>query len=289
MKHTILGLLIIFTFIGYSVVTKAQCSDAGACSVGGHSIDQENNSLINISASYKFGSSGKEDDVKYHSFQVGAVYNVLEKTSLQLSIPYNIQSGPLGDVNGIGDMLISVTQNLFSDESSTLTASLGAKIATGNDNKNQLPMAYQSGLGSNDLILAVNYSYNNIGLGAGYQLSNGRNKNLLKLRRGNDLLVRASYNLVLGEFTIAPQILFIKRLDKSNMVNLLAMGPTESFIDVENSDQTQINFLLQVQHQVNSNFSVFADFAIPFLKRDVNVDGLTRSFSASIGVQLNIN
>jgi predicted porin len=289
MKHTILGLLIIFTFIGYSVVTKAQCSDAGACSVGGHSIDQENNSLINISASYKFGSSGKEDDVKYHSFQVGAVYNVLEKTSLQLSIPYNIQSGPLGDVNGIGDMLISVTQNLFSDESSTLTASLGAKIATGNDNKNQLPMAYQSGLGSNDLILAVNYSYNNIGLGAGYQLSNGRNKNLLKLKRGNDLLVRASYNLVLGEFTIAPQILFIKRLDKSNMVNLLAMGPTESFIDVENSDQTQINFLLQVQHQINSNFSVFADFAIPFLKRDVNVDGLTRSFSASIGVQLNIN
>lgn len=289
MKHTILGLLIIFTFTGYSVVTKAQCSDAGACSVGGHSIDQENNSLINISASYKFGSSGKEDDVKYHSFQVGAVYNVLEKTSLQLSIPYNIQSGPLGDVNGIGDMLISVTQNLFSDESSTLTASLGAKIATGNDNKNQLPMAYQSGLGSNDLILAVNYSYNNIGLGAGYQLSNGRNKNLLKLKRGNDLLVRASYNLVLGEFTIAPQILFIKRLDKSNMVNLLAMGPTESFIDVENSDQTQINFLLQVQHQINSNFSVFADFAIPFLKRDVNVDGLTRSFSASIGVQLNIN
>ena len=156
MKNTILG-FIIFVFIGNFILTKSQCSDAGVCSIGGHVIDKESKNLFNISASYKFGSSGKEDDVKYHSFQVGAVYNVLEKTSLQLSIPYNIQSGPLGDVNGIGDMLISVTQNLFSDESSTLTASLGAKIATGNDNKNQLPMAYQSGLGSNNLILAVNY------------------------------------------------------------------------------------------------------------------------------------
>ncbi len=154
MKNTILG-FIIFVFVGNFILTKSQCSDAGACSVGGHLIDQESNSLINISASYKFGSSGKEDDVKYHSFQVGAVYNVLEKTSLQLSIPYNIQSGPLGDVNGIGDLLISVTQSLLSDESSTLTASIGAKIATGNDNKYQLPMAYQSGLGSNDVILAL--------------------------------------------------------------------------------------------------------------------------------------
>ncbi len=69
-----------------------------------------------------FGSSGKEDDVKYHSIQIGALYNVLDNTSLQLSIPYNIQSGPLGDVNGIGDLIISVNQNLFSDENNSLVA-----------------------------------------------------------------------------------------------------------------------------------------------------------------------
>ena len=93
----------------------------------------------------------------------------------------------------------------------------------------------------------------------------------------------------MDKFTITPQLLFIKRLGKSNIVNLLAMGPTESYIDVEKSDQTQVNLLTQVQFQINNNYSLFADFAIPFIKREVNVDGLTRSFSASIGVQLNIN
>jgi hypothetical protein len=53
------------------------------CSIGGHANEQESKSLFNISASYKFGSSGKEDDVKYHSFHLGALYNVFEKTSLQ--------------------------------------------------------------------------------------------------------------------------------------------------------------------------------------------------------------
>lgn len=252
-------------------------------------MEQENNSLFSISGSYKFGSSGKDDDVKYHSFQVGAVYNVLEKTLLQLSIPYHIQSGPLGDVNGIGDLLISVTQNLLSNEKSSLSASIGAKFATGDESKNNLPMAYQSGLGTNDFIFTINYSYENIGLGIGYQLAGSRNDNLIKLKRGDDLLVRASYNFLLDKFTITPQILFIKRLGKSNTVNLLAMSPIESYIDIEGSDQTQFNLLTQVQYQIDNNYSLITDFAIPFIKREVNVDGLTRSFSASIGVQLNIN
>ena len=289
MKNITIGLLVILLFTGNLIVTKAQCSDAGVCSVG-HLAEDNSSNLFNIMVSYKFGSSGKEDDVKYHSFQLGAVYNVLEKTSLQLSIPYNIQSGPLGDANGIGDVLVSVTQNLFSDESSALTASLGAKLATGDDNKNQLPMAYQPGLGTNDVLVAVNYIYNDIGFGVGYQLAGKRNDNsFTKLKRGDDLLVRASYNFLIDQFTIMPQLLFIKRLAKSNVVNSLSMAPLESYIDVENSDQSQLNLLTTLQYKLNENFTLIADFAVPFIKREVNVDGLTRSFSASAGVLLNIN
>ena len=288
MKNTILG-FIIFVFIGNFILTKSQCSDAGVCSIGGHVIDKESKNLFNISASYKFGSSGKEDDVKYHSFQVGAVYNVLEKTSLQLSIPYNIQSGPLGEVNGVGDLLISVTQNLFSNEKSSLRASIGTKLATGDDNKDNLPMAYQSGLGTNDFIFAVNYLYDNIGLGVGYQLAVGRNENIIKLKRGDDLLFQASYSFLFDKFSITPQLLFIKRLSKSNKLIVEAMAPMGVYIDVANSDQSQANLLTNVQYQINSSYYVFADFAIPFIKREINVDGLTRTFSASVGVMLNIN
>lgn len=287
MKNIIFSLLILI-FSGNSVLLIAQCSDAGVCSVG-HIMDDNKDNILNINLGYKFGSSGKEDDVKYHSFLLGAAYNILEKTSVQMSIPYNIQSGPLGDVNGIGDLLVSVTQNLISHNNSSLDASIGAKFATGEDNADNLPMAYQSSLGSNDILFTINYNYKNIGFGVGYQLAGGRNNNVIKLERGDDLLLRASYNFLLDRLNITPQILFIKRLSESNIVNSASMAPMETYIDVENSDQAQLNLLTVIQYQIDNNYSLFADFAIPFIKREVNVDGLTRSFSASIGVQLNIN
>ena len=287
MKNIIFSLLILI-FSGNSVLLIAQCADAGVCSVG-HIMDDNKDNILNINLGYKFGSSGKEDDVKYHSFLLGAVYNVLEKTAFQMSIPYNIQSGSLGDVNGVGDLLISVTQNFISQNNSSLDASIGAKFATGEDNADNLPMAYQSSLGSNDILFTINYNYKNIGFGVGYQLAGERNDNITKLKRGDDLLLRASYNFLLDRLNITPQILFIKRLSESNIVNSASMAPMETYIDVENSDQAQLNLLTVIQYQIDNNYSLFADFAIPFIKREVNVDGLTRSFSASLGVQLNIN
>ena len=288
MKKIALVIIVVSVFYINQILTFAQCSDAGVCSVGGHSTEQESRSLLNISASYKFGLSGKEDDVQYNSFQLGALYNVFEKSSIQLALPYNIQSGPLGDVSGIGDLIVSVNQNLFKDVSSTLDVSVGAKIATGEDKKDNLPMSYQSGLGSNDIIFALNYSYNQLGFGVGYQLTGGRNDNINKLKRGDDLLIRASYNFLLDKFTITPQLLFIKRLEKSNVLNLASMAIVDTYLDVPKSDQTQVNLLTQIQYQINKSYSLFADFAIPFIKREVNVDGLTRSFSTSVGIMFSV-
>lgn len=288
MKNTILFLLLLVIVSGYSFQIIAQCSDAGVCSVG-HTVGDNNDNVLDVNVGYKFGLSGKEDDVKYHSCQFGAIYNVFEKTSLQMSIPFNIQSGPLGDVNGIGDLLISITHNIISDNNSTFDASIGAKFETGDDNTDHLPMAYQSGLGSNDILIALNYNYKNFGFGVGYQLAGGRNNNVIRLERGDDLLVRASYNLILDKIRITPQLLFIKRLAKSSILDTSSTSSTETFVEVDNSDQSQLNFLTTFLYQINKNYSLFADFAIPFIKREVNVDGLTRSFSASIGVQLNFN
>jgi hypothetical protein len=288
MKNTILILFLLVIVSGYSFKIIAQCSDAGVCSVG-HTMSDNNDNILNVNVGYKFGSSSKEDDVKYHSLQLGAIYNVFEKTSLQMSLPYNIQSGPLGDVKGIGDLLVSVTQNIISDNNSSLGASIGAKFATGEDNAENLPMAYQSGLGSNDILFALNYTYKNIGFGVGYQIAGGRNNNVIKLERGDDLLFRAAYNLLLDKFTITPQLLFIKRLAKSSILDTSSMTSSESFIEVDNSDQAQLNLLTVVQYQIDKNYSLFVDFAVPFIKREVNVDGLTRSFSASVGMTLTIN
>ncbi|QQS37416.1 MAG: hypothetical protein IPM56_05525 [Ignavibacteriales bacterium] len=264
----------------------AQCSDAGVCSISGHHSEEESTTPLTISASYKFGSSGKDEDVKFHSLQLGAGYNLFDNSSVQLSLPYNIQSGPAGNVSGIGDLILSWTQKLFYDGTSSLDASVGVKLALGDDNKDNLPQVYQSSLGTNDLLIALNYTYDKISIGAGYQLAGGRNNNLLKLERGDDILLRGAYELSFEKFRVVPQLLFIKRLSKSSIVNFLSMAPAESYIDVEKSDQSQLNLLTMIEYSVNENYSLFADVAVPFLKREVNVDGLTRAFSASVGIKL---
>jgi len=57
----------------------------------------------------------------------------------------------------------------------------------------------------------------------------------------------------------------------------------ETYVDVDNSDQAQLNLLIALQYEITKNLSLLADFAVPFIKRKTNVDGLTRAFSASIG------
>jgi hypothetical protein len=278
---------ILIVLIIQSTESFAQCSDAGICQIGGHSMEDEDEVLFNISGLYKYGYSGKEDDVQFNSFQLNGNYNLFNTASIQLLVPYNIQSGPAGDVNGIGDLILSLKQNLLTDENSSLDASVGIKMATGDDNKDNLPQVYQSGLGMNDVLFALNYSYNNLSVGAGYQLSGGRNNNIARLEKGDDLLLRASYNLSFDQLSITPQLLFIQRLAKSSILDTTSTDE-EIFVEVDKSDQAQLNFLTVLEYKIADNLSLVGDFAIPFIKREVNVDGLTRAFSASVGVVFSI-
>ncbi|HSW53463.1 MAG TPA: hypothetical protein VLH59_00115 [Ignavibacteriaceae bacterium] len=270
----------------YLSETYAQCSDAGICQLGGHSMEDEDEILLSISGFYKYGYSGKEDDVKFNSLQLNVSYNAFSNSSIQLLVPYNFQSGPAGDINGIGDLILSLNQNLFSDKGSSLDASVGIKMATGNDNKDNLPQVYQSGLGMNDVLIALNYNYNKLSVGAGYQISGERNNNITRLEKGDDLLLRASYNLSFEQLSITPQLLYIQRLAKSSILDTTSVE--EAFVEVDKSDQPQLNFLAVLRYKIDDYFTLVGDFAIPFIKREVNVDGLTRVFSASVGVSFSI-
>jgi hypothetical protein len=287
MRYLLVLSILLLAVISNSIENYAQCSDAGICQLSGHSMGEDDEVLFTISGFYKYGYSGKEDDVQFNSLQLNGTYNLFSNTSIQFLIPYNIQSGPAGDVNGIGDLILSLNQNLLSDKGSSLDASIGIKMATGDDNKDNLPQVYQSGLGMNDVLFALNYNYHKLSVGAGYQISGGRNNNITRLEKGDDLLLRASYNLSFNQLSITPQLLFIQRLAKSSILDTTSTDE-EKFVEVDNSDQAQLNFLTVLEYQIAENISLVGDFAIPFIKREVNVDGLKRAFSASVGIVFSI-
>lgn len=279
MKKYFIVLVMLFAIL-INNKNSAQCSDAGICTLVPH-LELEDNKPFNVGIGYGYGYSGKTDDISYNSININAAYSLTNETSINLFLPYNSQSGPLGSISGVGDLIVGVSQGLKINMVSMLQFSAGVKFATGEDNVDNLPQKYQSGLGSTDILMGVNYRNNNFLFGIGYQIAGERNSNILQLKRGDDLLVSGEYNFLVDEFTFSPKLLIIKRLGKSSIDS---SGDTDgiAYGEIPDSDQLQINFLLSTNYKVSETYSLSFDFAIPFLKREVNVDGLTRAFSASL-------
>jgi hypothetical protein len=59
---------------------------------------------------------------------------------------------------------------------------------------------------------------------------------------------------------------------------------SDAIVSVPGSDQFQINLGLRVRQEVSSRFGVELLGALPLLARDVNVDGLKRALTLSVGL-----
>ncbi len=280
MKKMIFILLVI---ILVQVKVSAQCSDAGICSLGGNSHAQKADNIISVL--YSYGTSGKGDDLKFNSIKVSTRFRVFEEVDLDLSLPYNFIDGPMGSVNGVGDLLVNLKRNVQTSLSSSIGLSVGMKLATGKTNEKNLPQSYQSGLGTNDILFGVDYSINNFSIGVGYQISSGRSDNGTdRLRRGDDFLVRAGYTKIFeNDFLVGAELLIIKRMQESSVLTTGNIISGAEFVDVDGSDQLQVNLLGKILKSVSESLRLEAVVAVPFLKRDVNIDGLKRSFSLSLG------
>ncbi len=278
----ILAAFVLIYFITLINDSFAQCSDAGICSIGGHAMEEET-TTIDLSLGYSYGYSGKDDDISYSSIKLSGVYHFTEFTKFNFVMPYNFQSGPLGSVNGIGDLIVSLSHGFIID-ASRLTLFTGMKFSTSEKNSN-LPQAYQNGFGSNDILFGLDYAFSNLTVGVGYQIAGGENDYGLRLKRGDDFLLRAGYYFSVNDLSINPQILFIKRLGKSTIYySDIVAQLTNERIEVENSDQTQLNLLVNTSYQAGDNYSLFFEAAVPFLKRENNIDGLKRAFTLSAGI-----
>lgn len=267
---------------------RAQCSDAGACAISRHAGDEPAAHSHTVGVRYQYGSSGSPDDVKYHAVSVEANLQPFSESRLMLTLPFHSQSGPLGSVSGMGDLIAVWEQTVlrWGETENRLRIQAGARLATGNANAEpSLPMTYQPGLGSNDLILGASAGLSRWTAGAAYQLAGKRNNNaLVRLERGDQILVWGNYELPLDKTTFSPGVTIIKQLQESSVLESAAS--TEAFVSVPGSDQLQVNLALRVRHEFSPQLGAELFAAIPLRPRDVNVDGLKRSMVLSIGMFL---
>ncbi len=266
----------------------SQCSDAGVCSVGGHSDGTHSN---NISLTYILGGSGKPESVTFHTLNLSGGFNLGGGYQVDLNLPFSTQAGEsfstsgLGDLSVIGSKIHEVSKNI------SLLFSLGFKLPTGAVHlKNDAPQIYQSGLGTWDILAGAGFIYKQFDFLIGFQIPFGRSENKdTRLQRAADLMIRGGYSYPFGESALKLELIGIKRLGLSSRLYIpdpwySILAGTESFVDVDGSDQTQVNIGLGFGTKISSRVKFDVYGAMPLLKRDNNIDGLKRAFTLSAGV-----
>ena len=280
--------LFLFAFLAsflFSNSLTGQCSDAGVCAIGYTPVKTEKN--ISFDVLYRYGYSGKDDKINYKSFELKSAIKVFDKTSFLISLPfYRYHTGPSGTATGIGDLMAYLNQDFGNFYNSNLSVLLGMRLATGNSNENpQLPQSYQPGLGTNDVIFGLKFSGVSYSFSTGYQyVEKTFTKNeLTPIRRGDDLYFQFAYLFRLDDLSLKGDIQMIKRLDKTDLRN-----PDGTVTELEKTDQMQINIGAEAYYDLSGTHSLIAGFAFPILKRETNIDGLTRVFTFWAGWRVSL-
>lgn len=268
----------------------SQCSDAGVCTIGRHQPGESGNKTNHIYFGFSLGTSGKDadingnlNDLSYSQFRLEGEFDLKNNFRVNLSIPFLFISGPLGTSSGQGDAEIIFSKMFTVKKKHKLTFFAGGKLATGKINtKDSLPQRYMPGLGTHDIIVGAQYSVTNYFFGIGYQKPFGRSENYLtRLKRGDDVFIRAGFFETFNKVNVKAEILTIIRIQPSSV---LASYTPETFTEISNSNEPQVNLAATVGYKLSEDFNISVQAAIPFLKRDYNFDGLKRVFSAGINL-----
>jgi hypothetical protein len=285
MRSNILYILLLIS-IQSSVDIFSQDMDAGISSMGRRDLrlnkDRDESKFI---IANNLGFSGK-DPIDGSKFTVNTITaegdaHIYKSSRIYFKLAYGITAGPIATEKGPGDMIwlfyFDVPLPIIGD----WNVSMGSKFSSGSATLDGLPVVYQPGLGTNDMLLGFGRNFGIANIYFGYQKPFGRSNNAAtQLRRGDDVMFRAGITQPFKEGFFQAEILGIKRIQKSNV--LVIYSDPQQYIDVEGSNELQLNVLGKVSVQTSKNINIEALVALPLLTRDSNIDGLKRAFSISL-------
>ncbi|HMQ76879.1 MAG TPA: hypothetical protein PKE21_06665 [Flavobacteriales bacterium] len=248
--------------------TAQGCSDAGVCTAGplgeaplllrdSASVTAEPRHLLRFTFSYAVGEQGTTVIQEVAELSLG----LTRRLGLQLRLPYQQASGELGQVNGVGDPVATLSYAVWRRDPHRLDGGrprwaaarrldvlLGVKApsnkadATTADGK-PLPMPYQTSLSTLDLLAGLSYRHDRWSLALAYQhvLKNTNENGFTHerwmddmralgyfespfLERANDAVARLQYAVPIGRVTVQPGLLAIVHLGQDRRL----ASPTDS-------------------------------------------------------------
>ena len=278
------------------------CSDAGICSVGASSSLKVSGEEKDSSAREWLGALSSTLSFASGEQQILAGQLILEPhlfltkhIEWQVRVPFLINEGNLARTSGIGDVASALVFRLHQDKQTEFWVSAGVRLPVGNTDlkkdQRSLPMPYQTGLGTTDILPALSLRMNRWSIAAAGQFivkqSNANsfstslwseNKdaqeyfNSRKLRRGNDLSLRSDYRFGSEKKWIAPGVLMIYRLGGDTYIN-----NDGNRVKIDNSEGLTLNIVATGLLRKSERSSWSAQLGFPVIVRETRADGLTRS------------
>ena len=189
----IFSIAILFLFAGTTAYAQG-CSDAGFCTMGAMKPDQPYNKKVEfklrtMEVSFYRGTTTLTPII--YVATVDMSFSLGRKSSLQVKLPYQAVQGRLANTNGMGDISLCYTRNIYSSDRFDLNLSVGAKIPSNHSDYytsegNALPMYYQTSLGTYDFITGISMINRKWLLATGIQIPLNQNGNQFDWHRWND-------------------------------------------------------------------------------------------------------
>lgn len=299
-------LLLFSAILLHSYVSAQGCSDAGFCSMGALKPDQDFSKKVvikprSIELTQYVGMSTMDDLIL--SWILDFSLGIGKKNNLQIKLPYFYVSGPLAETHGVGDLSLSFTRTLISEDKYSLSATVGGKIPTNNSNFKEdgrpLPMYYQSSLGTYDIVAGLSLISKKWLVATGIQHPLNKNKNEFFwgqwksselteqanlypvsnfLDRGTDLMLRVERNFRLSRLNLFAGLLNIWRVSESEITS----PKTGERVKNEESDGLAITAMAGAGYQFSVHNGLKYLYGYQLFNNHVNPDGLSRDWVHTI-------
>ena len=288
------------------------CSDAGFCTMGAMKPDQPFNKKIEFKLRSMEVSFYRATTTLTPIIYVATAdmnFSINRKTSFQVKLPYQAIQGRLAKTSGMGDISLCFTRSLYSKEKFDVNLSVGGKIPTNNSDKktadgNNLPMYYQTSLGTYDVITGLSLISRKWLFATGIQVPLNKNNNQFlwnewdhghpepddsayvhkyknfnskELKRGTDVMVRIERNWRLSRVNFSLGMLPIYRITRDEITD-----KNGNRVRPDKAQGLAMSVIFTTGYSFNVKSGVKLLLGHKLVQREVNPDGLTRHFVSTI-------
>ncbi len=287
-----ISIAIVLVALQHMVGHAQGCSDAGICTAP--TIRLTDTSVLSgsnkntITAGTVFGTA----QYNVTSLGINAEYvRRLGKLTISGKVLYAFVNGPLASNSGLADAMFTIAYS-FNDR---FTPMLGLKIPFNNANVMQnglpLPMAYQTSLGTTDLLAGFTYTYHNWGFALAWQQPLAQNNSTFFVtdypaggidsryrstngfERRADALARVYYNFRFGgsKWLFTPGILPIYHIGDDYWTD-----KTGTRTSIPGSQGLTLNTNVALRYTLNKSSYLRFTVGAPVMARKVRPEGLTK-------------